>query len=113
MAPEQFNTKPADLNVSPAFDVFALAVIACEYFLDGRHPSSVVRGIAGRGERADLKNGIGRSSGETGLDVQTKLFLKALITFLQVNTNFYSKIWLLIQPSDLRLKYLKSHCGKH
>jgi serine/threonine protein kinase len=42
MAPEQFELEVADPSVSPAFDVFALAVIACECFLDGRHPSSVV-----------------------------------------------------------------------
>ena len=42
MAPEQFDVEVADPAFAPAFDVFALAVIACECFLDGRHPSGVV-----------------------------------------------------------------------
>jgi serine/threonine protein kinase len=42
MAPEQFDVEVADPASAPAFDVFALAVIACESFLDGRHPSGVV-----------------------------------------------------------------------
>jgi hypothetical protein len=42
MAPEQFDVEVADPGSAPAFDVFALAVIACESFLDGRHPSGVV-----------------------------------------------------------------------
>jgi serine/threonine protein kinase len=42
MAPEQFEHDAADPSISPAFDVFALAVIACECLLDGRHPSGVI-----------------------------------------------------------------------
>jgi serine/threonine protein kinase len=42
MAPEQFEPEAADPAVSPAFDVFALAVIACECLLDGRHPSGII-----------------------------------------------------------------------
>jgi serine/threonine protein kinase len=42
MAPEQFELVPADPVGSVAFDVFALAVIASECLLDGRHPSGVV-----------------------------------------------------------------------
>lgn len=42
MAPEQFDVDVVDPASAPAFDVFALAVIACECFLDGRHPSGVV-----------------------------------------------------------------------
>jgi serine/threonine protein kinase len=42
MAPEQFYADVANPASTPAFDVFALAVIACECFLDGRHPSGVI-----------------------------------------------------------------------
>jgi serine/threonine protein kinase len=42
MAPEQYGREVADPTVSPAFDVFALSVIACECFLDGKHPSGII-----------------------------------------------------------------------
>jgi serine/threonine protein kinase len=42
MAPEQFDQDVMDPAPPPAFDVFALAVIACECFLDGRHPLGIV-----------------------------------------------------------------------
>ena len=38
MAPEQFSMEPFDPTVAPAFDVFALGVIAHECFTDGMHP---------------------------------------------------------------------------
>jgi serine/threonine protein kinase len=41
MAPEQFSSSPMDPAVPVLFDIFALGVIAFEFFTDGQHPIGV------------------------------------------------------------------------